>query len=100
MSAAGAELHFHVDFDWGGLRIGNVLLEHVPAALPWRMGVADYERAVTQRRGVLELVGSPVQACWETGLDAALRRHGVAVLEEQVLADLLSDLGTERPAGT
>lgn len=93
LSSAGAELRFHVDFDWGGLRIGNVLLEHLPAARPWRMGVDDYERSVSHRRGVLELVGNPVQACWDAELEPALSRCGVALLEEQVLAELLSDLG-------
>ncbi|MBS2028781.1 MAG: TIGR02679 family protein [Deltaproteobacteria bacterium] len=94
LSAGGAELRFHVDFDWGGLRIGNVLLEHLPAAKPWRLSAADYERSVTLRRGALELAGAPVEARWDKDLRPTLIHHGGAVLEEQVISDLLADLVT------
>ena len=94
LSDCGAELRFHLDFDWGGVRIGNVLLEHLPAAVPWRLSAGDYERSLAARRGVLELVGSPVDARWDLGLRGALSRHLLAILEEQVMSDLLEDLAS------
>ncbi len=33
--AAGAQLLHHADFDWGGIRIGNVLHTRLPVS-PWR----------------------------------------------------------------
>jgi uncharacterized protein (TIGR02679 family) len=89
---SGAELHFQVDFDWGGVRIGNVLLERLPEAKPWRVCAADYERALTAKRGALELAGSPIDARWDSDLRRVLSQHSLAVLEEQVLSDLLCDL--------
>lgn len=89
---SGAELHFHVDFDWGGVRIGNVLLERLPEAKPWRVSAADYVRSLTARRGALELAGPPIDARWDPQLRKVLSQHSLAVLEEQVLSDLLGDL--------
>lgn len=89
---SGAELRFHVDFDWGGVRIGNVLLEHVPSAKAWRLSAADYELSLTQKRGILELTGSPIDARWDAGLRDVMIKHSLAVLEEQVMNELLADL--------
>jgi uncharacterized protein (TIGR02679 family) len=89
---SGAELRFHVDFDWGGVRIGNVLLERLPEAKPWRVSAADYERALTAKRGALELAGPPVDARWDPDLRKMMSQHFLAVLEEQVLSELLGDL--------
>ena len=97
LSASGAELRFHVDFDWGGVRIGNVLLEHLPTALPWRLGVEDYERALADKPSALELAGSPIDARWDAGLRAAMSRRAFAVLEEQVLGSLIADLAAASP---
>lgn len=93
LGASGAEVRFHADFDWGGVRIGNVLLEHLPSAVPWRLGVADYEQGLRAGAGGPELAGAPVDARWDPELREALRRHSRAVLEEQVLGELLADLG-------
>jgi uncharacterized protein (TIGR02679 family) len=41
LRAAGATLHYHGDFDWSGVRIGNHMVrEH--DARPWRFSAADY----------------------------------------------------------
>lgn len=92
LSASGATLRFHVDFDWGGVRIANVLMEHVPDAKPWRLSATDYERSVTEARAALELVGSPLDAVWDSEVRATMSRFSVVVSEEQVLDDLLHDL--------
>jgi uncharacterized protein (TIGR02679 family) len=89
---AGATLRHHGDFDWGGLRIGNVLFARLPVT-PWRFDTAAYLRVATGGR---PLSGVPVAAAWDPDLAEALHRHGWAVEEERVLDDLLSDLGTGR----
>jgi uncharacterized protein (TIGR02679 family) len=88
LASAGAVLHYHGDFDWGGLRIGNVVFARVPAA-PWRFRAADYRAAA--HRGQ-DLTGTPVVAAWDGELGAAMLRTGMAVEEEHVIDDLLTDL--------
>ncbi|WP_428667551.1 TIGR02679 family protein [Reyranella sp.] len=90
---AEARLCYHGDFDWPGLRIANhVMREH--KAAPWRFNAADYVAAVRSASGLAQhLDGTTVEASWDDGLAAAMRDHGVAVAEEAVAAQLLSDLG-------
>jgi len=89
--AGGADVRYHGDFDWPGAAIAARVLAR--GARPWRMGAADYERAVTAGvdRG-LPLAGAPVPTPWDERLSSAMRRHGVAVHEEAVVGDLLADL--------
>lgn len=91
LADAGARLRYHGDFDWPGLQMANAVHLRVAAA-PWRMGVADYERAVA--RSSRPLAGAPVAAAWDPRLDAAMRRAGRRVEEELVVDDLLGDLAT------
>ncbi|MFY1829486.1 TIGR02679 family protein [Myxococcus fulvus] len=86
--AAGIELRFHVDFDWAGVRIGNLLVRR-HGAKPWRMGAEDY-RSV---RGSVSLGEDSVVAEWEPALTTVMHEVGSAVHEEQVLGALLEDLG-------
>lgn len=93
----GAELHYHGDFDWGGLRIANALGRTVPF-LPWRYTTADYSRAArgaTRSTEHGELAGDPVDAAWDADLRPAMEAHGVAVEEEAVIEDLLRDLARD-----
>lgn len=92
---AGCQLRFHADLDGGGIRVGNMLNERFGAA-PWRMCADDYERAVQTARVTTELRTSLAEARWDPDLAATIRRHGRAVAEEQVLADLLEDLDMRR----
>ncbi|MBN9096624.1 MAG: TIGR02679 family protein [Pseudonocardia sp.] len=85
---AGATLRYHGDFDWGGLRIGNVLFRRLPFA-PWRFDAASYRRVAA---GGHPLAGTPVAASWDPDLDGVMHRHGWAVEEERVLDELLADL--------
>lgn len=93
LSAAGARLHHHGDFDWGGLRIGNVLHTRLPIE-PWRFDAATYERAVAQRPGPA-LRGAPAVARWDPRLGPSMQRFGRAVEEELVVGELLDDLARE-----
>lgn len=85
---AGAQLRYHGDFDWGGLRIGNVLFDRLPVR-PWRFATPDYRTAKVRGR---RLGGTPVPARWDGSLAEAMSGRGTAVEEEQVVDDLLADL--------
>ncbi|WP_370943883.1 TIGR02679 family protein [Amycolatopsis sp. cg5] len=86
--ADGAQLRYHGDFDWGGLRIGNTLCERIPWR-PWRFDTSTYQ--TTEVAGS-SLIGKPVVATWDPSLSTALQQRGVRIEEELVLADLLYDL--------
>lgn len=91
LDAAGIELAYHGDFDWGGLRVGNVIVRDHHAR-PWRYTTTDYQATT----GGAPLHGKPVEARWDPTLAPALAHAGRAVHEEQVLDDLLNDLTRER----
>ncbi|MQA77386.1 MAG: TIGR02679 family protein [Streptosporangiales bacterium] len=88
LTAAGAGLRYHGDFDWGGLHIGNLLFDRFPVR-PWRFETTAYRSARLRGR---ELTGSPVQARWDPSLGAAMTELGDAVEEEHIIDDLLTDL--------
>jgi uncharacterized protein (TIGR02679 family) len=88
--AGGAALRYHGDFDWGGLRIANVLFGRVPCT-PWRFDTAAYRAAVAAGPG-RALTGVPAEAAWDAGLGSAMRASGCAVEEERVVDDLVGDL--------
>ncbi len=89
LSAAGATLLYHGDFDWPGIAIANrVSAKH--AVRPWQMTAENYVEAVTP--GAPELVGRPVEPCWDAELGAAMRTYGRVVHEESVLVKLLDAL--------
>ena len=98
LAQAGADLRYHGDFDWPGLRIGiQVMTAH--GAAPWRFGAADYRDAlrVAPRPGRL-LQGADIEAPWDAELAAAMRSARRAVDEEMVAASLLEDLARPRAA--
>lgn len=88
---AGARLHHHGDFDWGGVRIGNVLRARLPVE-SWRFGAEHYMQAAPSAPSSQALSGAPVEACWDPDLAAAMRRVGRRIEEELVVEGLLSDL--------
>ena len=90
LSAAGARLRYHGDFDWGGVRIAGGLFRKFTMT-PWRYDTAAYQAAVTAGFG-RQLTGSPVDAPWDPQLASAMRAHNVRIDEELVLADLVGDL--------
>ncbi|CAI7980651.1 TIGR02679 family protein [Frankia sp. Hr75.2] len=90
LAVRGARFAYHGDFDWGGIRIANGLLERVPW-LPWRFDSRSYEAALAMVEGG-RLMGRPADASWDQGLRPALERHARRIDEELVLPDLLADL--------
>lgn len=87
LAHAGARLAYHGDFDWPGLVIGNLMIERF-GATPWRFSSADYATAPDGP----PLTGRAIQPAWDRDLADRMATRGVAVHEEQVLADLLADL--------
>jgi len=92
LTAAGARLRYHGDFDWPGLRIGNYLVREFGVA-PWRFGAVDYlaatATAVAWRH---PLTGVDVLASWDETLTTIMRAKQVAIAEEAVAHVLLPDL--------
>ncbi|MDX6721060.1 MAG: hypothetical protein QOJ63_3314 [Solirubrobacteraceae bacterium] len=89
---AGARLSHHGDFDWGGVRIGNVLHARLRIG-PWRFDSSAYEQHVAAHAGP-PLRGSPATARWDEGLSVAMLAAGSAVEEESIADSLLDDLET------
>jgi uncharacterized protein (TIGR02679 family) len=89
----GVPARFHTDFDRGGVRIGNLLVDRF-GARPWRMGETDYLDAVAGGGGGggTRLEAQPETAVWDPRLSEAMAAHGVAVHEEALLEPLLADL--------
>ncbi|MGJ5834126.1 TIGR02679 family protein [Streptomyces ossamyceticus] len=91
LSARGARLLYHGDFDWGGVRIAAALARSV-SWRPWRYTAADYRAAVSTAAEAPALTGSPAATPWDPALAVALAECGVRVEEETQLDDLLTDL--------
>lgn len=89
-SRAGARLSHHGDFDWGGVRIGNVLQGRL-SILPWRFDRDTYVQHVAAHPGP-PLRGKPAEARWDPDLPVAMLATGSGVEEESVAAFLLDDL--------
>jgi uncharacterized protein (TIGR02679 family) len=119
--AAGADLRYHGDFDWGGIRIGNVMFARLPVR-PWRFDAAAYravagqvvtdgdvdaggevdpsgESAQASVRPWRALSGTPVTPTWDAELGGVMARLRASVEEEVVLDDLLGDLRDEVSLG-
>jgi uncharacterized protein (TIGR02679 family) len=92
----GNPVRYHGDFDWPGVAIAGRIM--ALGALPWRMSAADYRKAVNglDPDHAVALTGAEVATPWDPGLTAAMSARGLAVHEESVLADLLSDLETRQ----
>ena len=95
LTSAGARLVYHGDFDWGGIRIANVVIARC-GARPWRFSAEDYRAAPAGAA----LKGPSASACWDAELEAAMVSSGRAVFEEQVLGELLADLGQNSLSST
>jgi uncharacterized protein (TIGR02679 family) len=89
--SAGARLAHHGDFDWGGIRIGNVLHARLPL-VPWQFDAEAYTRAADSMTSPQPLGGAPIAASWDPCLSDAMRRTGRRIEEELVVDNLLADL--------
>lgn len=92
LAKARAQLCYHGDFDWPGLRIGNhVMREH--GAQQWRFTAADYADAVRSASSLGQvLTGKVVDALWDESLVTVMQQHRVSIAEEALVASLLPDL--------
>lgn len=89
-SDAGCRLLYHGDFDGDGIRIAANVMSRT-GATPWRMGVADYLRALG-RQPTGPGVGRVTEAPWDAGLASSMREHNITVSEERVADVLLAEL--------
>ena len=89
--AQGFEIYYHGDFDGPGLEIARSMMCQFDAK-PWRMAASDYLAAPSGH----PLKDDPTASPWDPELGEAMKGRGVAVHEELVLADLLSDLNAKR----
>jgi uncharacterized protein (TIGR02679 family) len=90
LASAGATLRYHGDFDWGGLRIANVLFDRLPIH-PWHFDTPSYRTAARRHPGH-DLTGTPTEALWDPDLATAMTELRVKVEEEHLLDDLVDDL--------
>lgn len=88
LAAAGARLHYHGDFDAGGLKIARRVMREYHA-IPWRMSAADYLAAP---KGKPIAADAPLDSPWDPALAEAMRHERRAVHEEAVADTLLADL--------
>lgn len=92
LAGAGAELHYHGDFDWAGIHIGNYVMQSF-SARPWRFSSEDYVEALASiPRKDRDLVGDGVLATWDPTLLDHMRTHRLAVDEEAIAPLLIGDL--------
>jgi uncharacterized protein (TIGR02679 family) len=88
---AGAEVRYHGDFDWPGLRIGASVLA-ATGGRSWRFGADDYLEAVARMGSATDLHGPVAASPWDTELARVMEQVGRTVYEEDVLDLLLEDL--------
>lgn len=91
LAAAGVRLRHHGDFDWGGLRIGNLLHRRLPVE-PWEFDRDAYLRAVATHPHAAPLTGTPTEASWDAGLADGMREAGRRIEEELLAGALLETL--------
>jgi uncharacterized protein (TIGR02679 family) len=91
LAAAGVQLRHHGDFEWGGLRIGNVLHRRLPVE-PWQFDSEAYLRAVAAHPHAAPLTGMPTSASWDPRLAEAMRDAGRRIEEELMGPSLLEEL--------
>lgn len=100
LKLAGARFEHHGDFDWEGLAIAEWMRDRYDAQ-PWRFGAADYRAGIDSAAAALPKLRSPRhRQRSDDALAAALGAHGVAVSEEAMLDDLVSDLAELPPPQT
>jgi len=98
LADAGAELHYHGDFDWAGIRIANHVMQSFNAR-PWRFDSGDYVDALASiPQKDRDLMGDGVSASWDPSLLDHMRAHRLAVDEEAVAHLLIGDLERQNVA--
>jgi uncharacterized protein (TIGR02679 family) len=90
LSAGGAHLRYHGDFDPAGLAIARRVIEQ-HGATPWRLTDRDYLDGPT---GIPFATTAPPSSPWCPALAEAMQQRGCIVHEEAVADSLLADLAT------
>lgn len=88
LAEANCKIHYHGDFDWDGIRIGNKIMQR-HSAVSWRFNASDYAQATHSEH---KLQGQPATADWDAALAQLMEKTGICIHEEQVLNELVSDL--------
>ncbi len=88
--AGGADLAYHGDFDWAGIRIGNFVMRELQASA-WRFSARDYDAACTGITGTLDGSGR-VDALWDVRLSESMYTRRKSIHEEAVWEVLVGDL--------
>lgn len=91
LTAGGAIVRQHADFDVQGLQITRWLTERA-GTRPWRMTAAAYRRATARPRDRVALSGEVPATPWDPALAEAMSAAGQAVYEEELVEDLLAGL--------
>jgi len=92
LTAGGAEIRHHGDFEWGGVRIAAWLRIRL-GALRWRYDAPSYEAAASANAVPgKRLAGRPPATSADPDLIPAMLARGRTVHEEAVLNQLLDDL--------
>ena len=89
LTALGARLLVHADFDTGGIGIASMMIARF-GATPWRFNSSHYLSAL--EGPTTELQSRVGATSWDPPMSALINRSGRAVHEEAVLAPLLADL--------
>jgi uncharacterized protein (TIGR02679 family) len=92
LAVGGAVFGYHGDFDWGGVRIAQVVRHRVNWR-PWRYDHQAYQTAVSAAHSLAGLVGESTATPWDPELAAVMRHHNLRIEEELTLDALLQDLG-------
>jgi uncharacterized protein (TIGR02679 family) len=87
----GVQLMYHGDFDWGGVRIGNVMHRRL-GTVPWQFDDVAYRVAVEHHVHAPVLTGTPVAAAWDLDLTASMERVRRQIEEELIAEELLEGL--------
>jgi uncharacterized protein (TIGR02679 family) len=95
LTAAGARLRYHGDFDWDGLNIAALLRQRF-AVRPWRFDAPSYSAGIARHHDrTRPLTGRPPSKDAGSELVQAMQEHGLELHEEAVLDDLLEDLAAD-----
>lgn len=89
--ACGANLVYHGDFDWPGVRIGNFVMRELQASA-WRFSAQDYEAACTFGPAGTLPENARTEAIWDARLSGEMSARRKAIHEEAVGETLIEDL--------
>jgi len=93
--SGGVQIYYHGDYDWDGLKIGNLMVRS-HGVKSWRYSASHYLshlKTLDQRVAPMtRLTGTPVEALWDHELGSAMCQAGRFVHEESVLDELMEDL--------